>query len=95
MCKPRLPGSSCAALAHRCASACTRKLHSMVAAADATVSVAEGQILLAACDYPGWVISRVDDAAWGNPDSGCNSTTTYMCACGMDEAWVEYLPLLL
>ncbi|PRW60776.1 band 7 [Chlorella sorokiniana] len=47
---------------------------------DATVSVAEGEILLAACDYPGWVISRVDDAAWGNPDSGCNSTTTYLIA---------------
>lgn len=44
------------------------------------MSVAEGEILLAACDYPGWVISRVDDAAWGNPDSGCNSTTTFMCA---------------
>lgn len=65
------------------------------AAADATVTVAEGEILLAACDFPGWVISRVDDASWGNPASGCNSTTTFLCVrAGDGEAGGKLLLLL-
>ncbi|KAL4422481.1 hypothetical protein ABPG75_008678 [Micractinium tetrahymenae] len=45
---------------------------------DAVVSVREGEVALAACAEPGWIISSVDNAMYGDVATQCNSTVTYM-----------------
>jgi hypothetical protein len=46
--------------------------------ADAIVSVRETEIALAGCTQPGWVISAVENALYGDVANRCNSTLTYL-----------------
>ena len=46
--------------------------------ADAIVSVRETEIALAGCTEPGWVISTVENALYGDVANRCNSTLTYL-----------------
>lgn len=45
--------------------------------ADAVVSVRENEVALAACADPGWIISSVDNAMYGDVATQCNSSLTY------------------
>lgn len=44
---------------------------------DAVVSVRENEVALAACADPGWIISSVDNAMYGDVATQCNSSLTY------------------
>lgn len=45
---------------------------------DALVSVEEGSVAVAGCTEAGWLITRVENAIYGNVEQRCNSTLSYM-----------------
>lgn len=45
--------------------------------ADDSVLVREGDVVLAACAEPGWLIASVDSPLYGNAKEDCNSTGSY------------------
>lgn len=45
--------------------------------ADSVVSVRENEVALAACGDPGWIITSVDNAMYGDVANRCNSSLTY------------------
>lgn len=45
--------------------------------ADALVSVQEGEVALAGCLDAGWLITRVENAIYGNVEGRCNSSLSY------------------
>ncbi len=47
------------------------------APADSVVSVRENEVALAACGDPGWIITSVDNAMYGDVANRCNSSLTY------------------